>query len=213
MGVKREPGTKRDDRSASSGHVCGPRSTVPAPLGPLLPPLTSKVTSDAICWFCLCLIGAGEAAYPVLCLTSPISLGCRSPSELEGLPRGGCVLRFLGVSGGGTGGDAQVASGGAPLPLHVTPTAAQGTVGPCPPVPSAEALGAPLLQSLPSPPGLCPRRAQGQRAAALRDVHRTSALTLMTVFEGRSNNSLCVNHAHSSRLSLKKRKSDLRVGS
>lgn len=88
-----------------------------------------------------------------------------------------------------------------------------GDCRPCPPVPSAEALGAPLLQGLRSPPGLCPRRTQGQRAAALTDVHQTSALTLMTVFEGRSNNSLCVNHAHSSRLSLKKRRSDLRVGS
>ena len=115
-----------------------------------MPPLTSKVTSDATCWFCLCLIGAGEAAYPVLCLASPISLGCRSLSELEGLPRGGHVLRFLGVSGGGTGGDAQVASGGAPLPLHVAPTAAQGTVGPCPPVPSAEALGAFTARAVPT---------------------------------------------------------------
>ena len=60
------------------------------------------------------------------------------------------MLRFLGVSGGGTGGDAQVASGGAPLPLHVAPTAAQGTVGPCPPVPSAEALGAFTARAVPT---------------------------------------------------------------
>ena len=59
----------------------------------------------------------------------------------------------------------------------------------------------------------CAHAGLRDRAPALRDVHQTSALTscltLMTVLEGSSNNSLCVNHPHSSRLSLKKHKSDL----